>query len=90
MTGRLLHPEIRDDGDAEEKGDAFLNSDGWHETPPEIWREPWSEQFRRVSGLSVMVSMSSACDMIPTRGPTLSIDHELNVAPLMTRSLENA
>jgi hypothetical protein len=31
---RSLHPEIEDDGDAEEKGQTLLKSDGMHGTPP--------------------------------------------------------
>jgi hypothetical protein len=31
---RSLHPEIKDDGDAEEKGQTLLKRDGLHGTPP--------------------------------------------------------
>jgi hypothetical protein len=33
-TERSLHPEIKDDGNAAEKGNTFLKSDGLHGTPP--------------------------------------------------------
>jgi hypothetical protein len=37
-AGRSLHPEIGDDGNAEEKGETLLKSHGLHGAPPEIRR----------------------------------------------------
>jgi hypothetical protein len=46
---RSLHPEIEDDGDAQEKGDAFLKSYGRHGIPPMKYQR-WPDARRRAAG----------------------------------------
>jgi hypothetical protein len=54
-VGRSLHPEIQDDGDADEKGETVLKRDGLHGLPPETGNErPYHLSLRHVLNVGPM------------------------------------